>query len=74
MATTIQVDENGDIHIPSEFGIQPRDRVIVNKIDGMVVIKKPQKEIGEKISKILQKTMKTAAWKEIEEGRKDRKW
>ena len=72
MPISITSDENGNIHIPKEFGIQPKEKLFVDKVEDMIVIKKANKEAGNKIAKILEKNLKDVNFKDIEKAREDR--
>ena len=80
MAISIETDEKGKIHFPKKFGIHPREKLYVDKIDDTIVIKKAQekmmntKEIGNRIAKILKENLKGVKWEEIEKDRADREW
>ena len=72
MPISIISDEKGNIHIPKEFGIQPKEKLFVDKVEDMIVIKKANKEAGNKIAKILEKNLKDVNFKDIEKAREDR--
>ena len=82
MPISITSDEKGNIHIPREFGIKPRERLLIDKMEDTIVIKKANeemintKEIGNRIAEILKKNLKGVKWKEIEKDREDkeREW
>jgi len=80
MAISIESDEKGKIHFPKKFGIHPREKLFVDKMDDVIVIKKAEekivntKEIGNRIAKILKKNLKGVKWEEIEKDRVDREW
>lgn len=80
MAISIETDEKGKIYFPKKFGIHPREKLYVDKIDDTIVIKKAQekmmntKEIGNRIAKILKENLKGVRWEEIEKDRRDREW
>ena len=74
MAITIESDEKGNIHFPSEIGIRPNEKLFVDKVDNMIVIKKANKKVGDKIAKILEKNLGNASYKDVEKGREDREW
>ena len=80
MPISITSDEKGNIHIPKEFGIHPKEKLFVDKIDDTIVIKKANKEmintkeIGDRIAEILKKNLKGVKWEEIEKNRRDREW
>mgnify|MGYP001578930422 CR=1 FL=1 len=82
MTISITSDEKENIHFPREFGIKPREKFYVDKVDDSIVIKKANeemintKEIGNRIAEILKKNLKGVKWKEIEKGREDkeREW
>ena len=74
MPISIISDEKGNIQIPKEFGIHPKEKLFVDKIEDMIVIKKANKEAGNKIAKILEKNLKDANFKDIEKAREDREW
>ncbi|MEK6983909.1 MAG: hypothetical protein AABX33_05020 [Nanoarchaeota archaeon] len=78
MPITITSDEKGNIHIPREFGIKPRERLLIDKMDDTILIKKVKhevknvKEIGDEIVGILKENLKDVKWEDIEKGREDR--
>ena len=74
MPISITSDEKGNVHIPKEFGIQPKEKLFVDKVEDMIVIKKANKEAGSKIAKILEKNLKNVNFKDIEKAREDREW
>ena len=74
MPISIISDENGNIHFPKEFGIQPKEKLFVDKVHGIIVIRKANKEAGKKVAKILEKNLKDADFFDIEKGREDREW
>ena len=82
MPISITSDEKGNIHIPKEFGIKPREKLLVDKMDDTIVIKKAKeeiknvKEIGNEIVEILKENLKDAKWVDIDKEREDkeREW
>jgi len=80
MAISIKSDEKGNIHFPKKFGIRPRQKLYVDKVDDTIVIKKAKEEInnmkeaGNKIAEILEKNLKDANFADIERDRIDREW
>ena len=82
MAISIETDEKGKIHFPKKFGIHPREKLFVDKMDDTIVIRKAKeeignvKEIGNEIVGILKENLKDAKWKDIEKDREDkeREW
>ena len=74
MPISITSDEKGNVHIPKEFGIQPKEKLFVDKVEDMIVIKKANKEAGNKIAKILEKNLKDVNFKDLEKAREDREW
>ena len=66
MAISIETDEKGKIHFPKKFGLHPREKLYVDKIDDTIVIKKAKeeaknvKEIGNEIVRILKENLKDA--------------
>ena len=82
MPISIESDEKGNIHFPKQFGIQPKEKLFVDKIDDMIVIKKAKqevrnvKEIGNEIVEILKNNLKNVKWEDIEKDREDkeREW
>ncbi len=69
-----EVDIQGGIHFPKAFGINPKDKVILNKIGDAIVIKKVKKEVADAIKQMSQDTFQDIAWAEIEKEREDRIW
>jgi len=82
MPISITSDEKGNIHFPREFGIKPKEKLYVDKIDDMIVVKKAKeevrnvKEIGNEIVKILKDNLKDVRWEDVEKDREDkeREW
>ena len=82
MPISITSDEKGNIHFPREFGIKPREKLYVDKIDDMIIVKKAKeevrnvKEIGNEIVKILKDNLKDVRWEDVEKDREDkeREW
>ncbi|MEK6869544.1 MAG: hypothetical protein AABX74_04900 [Nanoarchaeota archaeon] len=66
MAISIETDEKGKIHFPKKFGIHPREKLYVDKMDDTIVIKKAKgevrnvREIGNEIVRILKENLKDA--------------
>ncbi len=71
---TAEVDIKGNIHVPEEFGIKPRDKIIMRQIDDAIVIKKQKKEIAQTIQKMSQEMFQDVEWRDIEKEREDREW
>ena len=71
---TAEVDLQGNIHVPEEYGIEPREKVIISRVDDGIVVRKVKKELATKIKEMTTETFKTVDWKEIEQEREDRKW
>lgn len=79
MAISIETDEKGKIHFPKKFGIRPREKLFVDKIDDIIVVKKSReagnmKETGNQIAKILERNLKGIDFSGIEKDRVDREW
>ena len=74
MAISIKSDEKGNIHLPKEFGIQPKEKLFVDVVNNMVVIRKANKEAGNKVAKILEKNIKDVNFNDREKAREDREW
>ena len=72
MAMSITVDEQGNIRIPKRFGIQPKEKLFVDKIEDTIVITKPKKpfadikKVGNEIVSLLKTNLKDARFKDIE--------
>ncbi len=71
---TAEVDIKGNIHVPEEFGIKPRDKIIIRRMDDTIIIKKPKKEIAQGIQQMTRENFEDIAWEEIEKEREDREW
>ncbi len=82
MAISIETDEKGKIHFPKKFGIHPREKLFVDKMDDTIIIRKAKeqivnaKETGNEIVGILKENLKDAKWEDIEKDREDneREW
>ena len=74
MAISIKSDEKGNIHPPEKFGIQPKEKLFVDVVNDMVVIRKANKEAGSKVAKILEKNLKDVNFNDIGKAREDREW
>jgi len=80
MPISITSDEKGYIHFPLEFGIKPREKLYVDKIDDMIVVKKAKaevknvKEIGNEIVKILKDSLKDVRVGDVEKDREIMQW
>ena len=82
MPISVITDEKGKIHLPKKFGIHPREKLFVDKMDDTIVIRKAKeeignvREIGNEIVEILKENLKDAKWKDIEKDREDkeREW
>ena len=82
MPISVITDEKGNVHFPREFGIKPKEKLYVDKIDDMIVVKKAKgeirnvKEAGDEIVKILKDNMKNVGWGDVEKAREDkeREW
>lgn len=74
MSIVIKSDEKGNIRIPKEFGIRPKEKLFVDRIENMIVIKMANKAVGRKIAKILEKNLKNVNFEDIEKSREDREW
>lgn len=72
--TIAEVDIQGKVHFPKDFGIKPRDRVILNKMGDAIVVKKVNKEVADTIRQMTVDTFKDVDFKEIEKEREDRAW
>ncbi len=75
---TIMVDDKGCVIIPKEIairlGLKPREKLLIERRYNYIIVEKPRKILGQKITRLLKEGLKDVRWGDIEKEREDREW
>lgn len=69
---TIRVDDKGCVIIPKEIaiglGLKPREKVLIERRYNYIIVEKPEKILGQKITRLLEEGLKDVRWEDVEKG------